>query len=155
MNKAFIFDLDGVIIDDEKIWEEEKKVFYPELLGEEVFLKLGSTIGLRLDEIYKRAIDCGSTISKKDFFESFYKRAVNIYQTAPITSGLQNLVEKLVKLDYKIGIVSSSSTEWINLVLKRTPYLEKNLFVIVSLLDRPELKSKPEPDGYFEAIKEL
>jgi beta-phosphoglucomutase-like phosphatase (HAD superfamily) len=65
MNKAFIFDLDGVIIDNEAIWEEAKREIFTKVLGEEIYVKLGSTLGLSLDGIYERTVKCGSTVPKE------------------------------------------------------------------------------------------
>src|SRR5258708_3048320 len=112
MNKAFIFIMDGVFIDNEAIWEKETEKFFPEILGEKVYKKLGTTIGLTLHKSYKKAIEYGATISKEEFLEAFYKRAITIYQTAPITPGLQQLSTVLHKADYKIGLVTSSPKAW-------------------------------------------
>src|SRR5256885_448006 len=98
MQKVFIFDFDGVIINNETLWEKEKKKFYPELLGEEVARTLVSTIGLTLDATYKKAIQSGATISKEKFLGAFYKRAIGIYQTAPITPKLAQLNDQLIQL---------------------------------------------------------
>jgi len=65
MNKAFIFDLDGVLIDDERIWEEEKSKLYSRIFGQEVTDRLGSTLGLNMDAIYEKAVTCGAQVDKK------------------------------------------------------------------------------------------
>ena len=153
MNKAFIFDLDGVLIDDEAIWEKEKEKFYPEILGEEVARKLVGTIGSTMDGIYKKAVQYGATISKDEFLDAFYKRAATIYQTAPITTGLRELNDTLIKHNYHIGIVTSSPTEWVEIVMKRIPFMK--VAFILSLHERPDLQPKPSPDGYREAMEKL
>ena len=154
MNKAFIFDLDGVIIDDESIWEEVKKELYQEVLGKEIYAKLGPTIGLNMNQIYERALQSGSTISKQTLFDAFYKVASKIYQTAPITPGLEELVNNLTSKGYLLGIVSSSPKAWIDTVLKRLPYREQ-FKLVLSIIDRPELQPKPAPDSFIEAMHTL
>ncbi len=154
MNKAFIFDLDGVLIDDEQIWENEKRKFYLELFGEEVTRKLGSTIGINIEGIYERACAAGSQVSKDEVTQKFYDLADEIYKTAPIPDGLDELAEALKILDYHIGVVSASPLPWITTVTKRLSF-ESDIETIISLYERDDLAHKPEPDGYLEAMRVL
>lgn len=154
MNKAFIFDLDGVIIDDESIWEEAKKKIYLSLFGQEIYHKMGSTIGINIDGIYERAVQYGSTVPKEKLIDAFYKGASVIYHTAPILPGIEELAETLKEYNYTLGIVSASPREWIDIVVERIHFTEY-LSLTLSLFDRPDLLHKPAPDGYIEAIREL
>jgi HAD superfamily hydrolase (TIGR01509 family) len=154
MQKAFIFDLDGVLIDDESLWEQRKVKLYRELLGEEIQSKLGSTLGVNLDEIYERASRLGATIGKTEFNQAFFTVAPAIYRQAPLTKGVEALAEFLDVQGFLLGIVSASPESWIQLVVKRLSFKHK-LGVVVSLYDLPHLKHKPAPDGYLEAMKRL
>lgn len=154
MKKVFIFDLDGVLINDEPMWEEAKKEMYLELFGQEIFTKLGSTVGINIDGIYEKAIEYGSKLPKEKLVEAFYKRAPNIYKTAPLPEGLKLLGDSLVALGFTIAIVSASPKDWINIVISRLPFKD-NISYVLSLYDRPDLPHKPSPDGYLEAFKEL
>mgnify|MGYP001565347236 CR=1 FL=1 len=40
LNKAFIFDMDGVIFNSESLWQESEKNFIGELLGEKTYQKI-------------------------------------------------------------------------------------------------------------------
>src|SRR5471030_2681538 len=108
MNKAFIFDLDGVLIDDEKIWETKKQKMYHELFGEQITEKMGSTLGVNMDGIYKLAEKAGAHIDKQSFIKAFHELAEDIYHTALVPEGLDKLAATLKELGYKIGIVSAS-----------------------------------------------
>lgn len=152
MNRAFLFDLDGVLIDDEQIWENKKQAMYKDLFGEEVAPKLGSTLGVNIDAIYERAISLGADISKDKVINAFYKIADEVYETAPIPNGLDELIAIIKKLNYRIGIVSASPLSWVTTVTKRLSF-ENDIELIVSLSERPDLAHKPEPDGYLEAMK--
>ncbi|EDK72363.1 HAD-superfamily hydrolase, subfamily IA, variant 3 [candidate division TM7 genomosp. GTL1] len=154
MNKAFIFDLDGVLIDDEQIWEDEKSKLYIKVFGKEVADRLGSTIGINIDGIYEKAVSCGTQIPKERLVSAFYELAPTIYQTAPIPAGLDNLVIFLKENNFVIGIVSASPLPWITTVTKRLSF-ENDITLIISLYDRPDLPHKPAPDGYIEAIQSL
>ncbi|MBW3538247.1 HAD family phosphatase [Candidatus Parcubacteria bacterium] len=154
MKKAFIFDLDGVLIDDEKIWETKKQKMYRDLFGDEITEKMGSTLGINMDGIYKLASTAGAKTDKESFLKAFYDLAQDIYQTAPIPVGLDKLATSLKELGYRMGIVSASPLDWITTVTKRLPF-EEDIELIISLHERVDLKHKPAPDGYLEAIRIL
>jgi mannitol-1-/sugar-/sorbitol-6-/2-deoxyglucose-6-phosphatase len=154
MNRAFIFDMDGVLINDESIWENKKQAMYGELFGPEIHEKLGSTLGINMDSVYERALNTGTKVDKAKFIEEFHKLAGDIYSTTPIPQGTKELAEALLQLGYHIGIVSASPLSWITTVTKRLTF-EDNIELIISLHERPDLKHKPEPDGYTEAMRAL
>ncbi len=154
MYKAFLFDLDGVLINDEAIWEQRKQQMYAELFGEEVHQKLGSTLGVNMDGIYERAVAVGANISKEQFISKFYNLAGDIYSSAPIPQGVAQLADALITMGYRIGIVSASPLSWITTVTKRLPFEDK-IELIISLHERDDLKHKPAPDGYLEAMVAL
>lgn len=108
MNKAFLFDLDGVLINDEAIWESNKQEMYSRLFGEEIHQKLGSTLGINMDGIYERAVAVGADVPKDQLTREFYAFASEIYSNAPIPSGTNELVNALLVMEYRIGIVSAS-----------------------------------------------
>jgi HAD superfamily hydrolase (TIGR01509 family) len=151
MNKAFIFDLDGVLIDDEKVWNNKKQELYLRLFGKEVTEKMGSTLGINMDGIYDKAVAAGTHIAKGHFLDEFFKLAADIYNTAPIPDGIKELTDTLINLNYHIGIVSASPLSWITTVTKRLTF-EDQIEFIISLHEDNALKHKPEPDGYLEAM---
>lgn len=61
---------------------------------------------------------------------------------------------KLKELNFRLGLVSSSPRKWIDYLLPRLSFSDK-LEQIISLNERPDLKPKPEPDGYLEALDNL
>lgn len=154
MTKAFIFDLDGVILDDEAVWQDRKAQLYQDFFGEEVSAKLGLTSGVSMEGIYDLAVAAGAKVDKQELFEAFFRIAQTIYQTAPISDGLEELVAELRRLHCAIGIVSSSPMAWITAATKRLSF-ENDIEVIVSSYDREDIQHKPAPDGYIEAMKAL
>ncbi len=109
--KAFIFDLDGVLINNEPLWEKAKKEMFEKLFGSEISSKIGTTVGSNTDTIYSRALKLGATVSRKDVFDAYLQYAIPIYSTTPITNGIQELGEDLINHKYLIGIVSASPRE--------------------------------------------
>ncbi|OGG08662.1 hypothetical protein A2154_04795 [Candidatus Gottesmanbacteria bacterium RBG_16_43_7] len=150
--RAFVFDFDGVIIDNEKSWEEAKKHMYLRLYGRDIAQKLQKTSGLDIEAINKLAQEYGSTISLQKLFNEFEIQAQTIYQESPITSGLEDLILLLQEEKYLIGVVSASPRSWIDIVLDRVKW-SGLINEIISLYDRKELAHKPAPDGYTEIMK--
>ncbi len=151
---AFIFDLDGVLINNEPLWEKAKKEMFTELFGLSIYTKLGSTVGVNITAIHERAVKLGTKVSLEQLYDAFTQHAAPIYSKTPITDGISELGQKLIQYNYAIGIVSSSPRDWIDLVIDRLIF-KKSIAVIFSLDKHPELKQKPAPDGYVEAIKQL
>lgn len=154
MNRAFIFDVDGTLLDDEAIWENKKQELYGRLFGETIHSKMNSTLGVNIDGIYERAQSHGTTISKDVFVREFYKLAEGIYSSAPIPAGTDELFEYLVNNNFRIGIVSASPLSWVNTVLQRLKF-QDDIELVISLYDRPDLEHKPHPDGYLEAMRAM
>lgn len=153
-DKAFIFDLDGVIINDEPMWQIAKKEIFIRLFGEEIYKKLGNTVGLNRTIIHEKAVAMGSTATIEELFSAFEEKAHGIYQNAPLTPGLKRLSDILVHLRYRIGVVSASPKNWVDTVLERITFKE-SVEVVVSLSERKDLAHKPSPDGYHEAMRLL
>lgn len=154
MQKAFIFDLDGVLINSEVIWEQHKKKLYAELLGDDVSQKLGSTLGVNMDTIYERAVANGAVVSKQKLLDAFFDIAKTVYKEAPLTNNLDELDEYLFANKFNVGIVSASPSEWINAVLERLSF-KSHIRTIISLYETQHLRHKPHPDGYVQAMEEL
>jgi HAD superfamily hydrolase (TIGR01509 family) len=149
-----MFDLDGVLINNEAKWEKIKKEIFTEIYGKDIYLKLGSTLGIGIGPIHKKAIRLGAKAPFKNLENAWHKYALKIYKETSITDGIEKLGKALVENDYGIAIVSASPKSWVNLVINRLSF-RKNIAAVISLHDRPDLKHKPEPDGYLEAIKFL
>lgn len=154
MNKAFIFDMDGVIIDSEKAWEKYASDFEEKLFGKELSKKIGDTIGVSVNSLYDKAKALGFKMQREEFQSIFDKTAFRMYDMANITAGIDALADFLIRNNFKLGLVSSSATSWISKVLQRLSFADK-FESIISLNERFDLKPKPNPDGYIETIKNL
>ncbi|MBI4067395.1 HAD family phosphatase, partial [Candidatus Gottesmanbacteria bacterium] len=55
-NKAFIFDMDGVIVNSEPVWSRYEEKFMPELMGQDAYGKIKDQIlGNSISRIYEAA----------------------------------------------------------------------------------------------------
>lgn len=152
--KAFIFDLDGVLIDSDRLWDKEKPALFKKILGTEKAKKIiGKTKGHGLKTIYKWSVELGYQGSLEDFTKYFEKTANKIYTNAKIPQDINELISTLKKFDYKLGLVSSSPTRWIKIALQRIPSA-KNFNYILSIKDT-NIKPKPHPDSYLLAMNKL
>lgn len=154
MNRAFIFDMDGVLINTEIIWNLEGQYISETIFGKELDKRIGNKIGMSIADIYEKAVSYGFVLPKEDFYKYWDEHALKIYEKATITRDIDKLVEHLIRLKFKLGLVSSSRPSWIQHVLNRISFTDK-LDCIISLNEHDTLRSKPHPDGYKHAMQLL
>lgn len=146
--------MDGVLVDSEQMWHKHGKKFLTNLFSEEILHKMGELTGVSIDKEYELATSYGFDMGKDEFYRQYDEQAILIYAKSKITEDIDILLPALKEKGYKLGIVSSSRKIWINQVLPRIS--SKDLFdYVLSLNERKDLRPKPYPDGYYEAIKSL
>ncbi len=154
MNKAFIFDMDGVLVASEHLWHQYLEEVWPELVGQEVAAVFRVPVGQTPLSIHAEAVKHGSTVSQEVFLKKFDEIAARVYKESLYTHGVEELGEFLLKKNYKMGVVSSSPRAWMDVVLKGLSFGDK-IEAVISINDNPELKPKPHPGSYIEAIDQL
>lgn len=153
--KAFIFDMDGVIIDSEPVWERYEQVFLAELMGQKTYLKIKDQIlGNSINAIYQIASRYGLEISKQEYLRIYDDYAKKVYAEAKLTPGIKEFIQKLIGMDLKLGLVSSSRQNWIDLVLEKLK-VSKQFEFVISLNDAENMQPKPSPIGYLRAMEVL
>jgi len=153
-NKAFIFDMDGVIIDTENEWADLESNLMVEVFGPEVAKKIGSPIGLSTDAVIEKAKEHGSSVSREEYQRHLDNYAPEIFARSKISENIEDLANYLFASGFKIGLVTSSGLDKVGMVLPRISFGDK-FETIISLQERRDLKHKPHPDGHLEAIKIL
>src|SRR5690348_5669385 len=121
MKKAFLFDMDGVIVDSEYKWQKYGADFARKLLGDAIVDAMGDTTGVSLDHEYDFATQHGFSMNKDEFYRLYDEQAKKMYAKTVITEGLEDLVNGLKQMDFVVGIVSSSRRPWIEMVLEKIP----------------------------------
>ena len=153
--KAFLFDLDGVLIDSEPLhgqaWKETAALYDLNLTNNQLKLLRG-----------KRRIDCANELIKlipkaveaKDLLTLHKPISRQLILTAKAMQGGENLVKRCHKKDLQMALVTSSSYE--SFQIKTSPHQWMNLFSVIVLGDDKLLaKGKPAPDPYLLAAEKL
>ena len=153
--KAFLFDLDGVLINSEPLhgqaWKETAEFFDLNLSEYQLKLLRG-----------RRRIDCAKElvklIPKKVLTEELliHHKPISrrLILTAKAMQGSESLVKMCHKNNIPMALVTSSSNESVD--IKTRPHKWMNLFSIKVLGDDQLLKEgKPAPDPYLLAAEKL
>ncbi len=153
--KAFLFDLDGVLIDSEPLhgraWKKTAELFDVNLTYSQLKLLRG-----------RRRIDCANELVKlipkavkADEILRLHKPiSRRLILTAQAMPGSESLVKKCYEKNIPMALVTSSSSESIQIKTKHHKWM--NLFSIKILGDDKLLeKGKPAPDPYLLAAEKL
>lgn len=146
--------MDGVLVDSESVWGELERVQLPKIFGQDVFTRMGSLIGVGVTDVVERAQSLGAVFEPIEYLKVADEMAREVYARAPITKDVDILVQKLLGAGFHLGLVTQSPQQWLDQVLPRLPFKDK-FEVVISLYEHPELKRKPNPDGYVSAISGL
>ena len=159
-NKAFIFDMDGVIIDSEHIHARAKLATLREygvgLPVEE--LNLEHYVGRSAKEFWIDMKERFPDIFTEDWqvmankkYEKYMEILNNDKNLKPI-DGLPELLQRLKAAGYKIGLASSSVRPMVNMVLNRFGIMD--YFAALTTGDEV-VNAKPAPEIYLLAAKKL
>ena len=153
--KAFLFDLDGVLINSEPLhgqaWKETAAFFDLNLTQSQLKLLRG-----------RRRIDCAKELIKlipkevktEDLLTIHKPISRKLILTAQAMPGSESLVKRCHKNNIPMALVTSSSNESVD--IKIAPHKWMNLFSITVLGDDELLqKGKPAPDPYLLAAEKL
>ncbi|BBK78356.1 MULTISPECIES: HAD family hydrolase [Clostridium] len=155
MIRTIIFDMDGVLFDTEKIYDEAWKIILKERNVENIDYVLSGCRGLTsedsekfIDANFKGRLsgkECLNDLMDK-FNEIIEKRGV------PIKNGVHELLSYLKRNHYEIGLASSTHEPLVVSHLKEVGIRE--YFTHLTTGDMVE-KGKPEPDIYLKACSKF
>lgn len=152
--RAFIFDMDGVLVNSEPLWHPVKQRIFSVLVGKEkADVVVPQLVGRSISQVYDTAVSLGAVISQQEFFNLFNTEALShIYLHAPLTEGVRELITYLKEYSFLIGLVSASAPQWIDIVIDRLG-VRSDFSSILSLYDHRTFAQKPAPDGYRETMR--
>ena len=153
MVEAVIFDLDGVLIDSEQVWNEIRHRFVLDSGGDWHERAQQDMMGMSSTEwsryIHERL---GVDQSPERISSEVARRLERTYRDRlPLLPGAEGAVERLATR-WPLALASSSNRELIDLVLavsKLEPYFQ------TSVSSEETAHGKPAPDVYLEAAQRL
>lgn len=153
--KAFLFDMDGVLVDTQQIHTLALKKVFDEYGIETTLEELASFAGTKRGTAFRKAAEeRGVTLPIEemcDAKDAVFDAMIEKTDLKPI-AGIPEILQALQKKGVRTAIASSSSREFISLVVDRTgirPYFD----AFVSGQELPE--SKPNPAIYLLAAQTL
>lgn len=153
--KAVIFDMDGLLIDSEPLWQDAELSVFSSVGVPLTREMTRQTMGLHVDEVVDHwyARHPWSQSTKKVIADRIVKKVIElILDRAVPLDGAKEVVERFAKQNTPIAIASSSQTEIINAVLEKIP-VRKYVKVIHSAEE--ETYGKPHPATYLSTAKKL
>lgn len=154
--KAVIFDMDGVVVDSERLWSKLEKEVFDEIFGRKVDYEkvLNDTTGMNYLEIYDYLEDrYGLDVRLERFVEIFDEIAEEIYsERADLLEKFYEIIGLLKEKDVKTAMASSAPYHWIDRVVKRFN-MERHFDLVISAEDVD--RGKPSPDIYLHTAKKL
>lgn len=153
MPAAVIFDLDGVILDSEQLWNESKAAVVRETGGSWRAEAPRAMMGMSSLEWSAYMHDVLKVkLPPEEINRLVVARLQERYREAlPLLPGAQQAVHAFARR-WPLGLASSSNRELIDLVLEKAR-LEQAFAVTVSSEEVP--RGKPAPDVYLEAARRL
>jgi len=154
MERAVIFDMDGVIVDSERQWVQSETSFLKQAIPGWNHADFNKITGMGVKDLY--------TFLREEYefpysFDEFWERnetaGVRVYETmVSLIPGFLELAHDLKGL-VQIGLASSSPRRWIEIVLNR--FELETLFDSVVSADDVNGVGKPAPDIYLYAADQL
>jgi HAD superfamily hydrolase (TIGR01509 family) len=150
---AVVFDLDGVLIDSEQVWDEVRETLARERGGRWSERAQADMMGMSSPEWSRYMHDVvGLPDSPDEIAEEVVRRMEARYrEQLPLLPGAREAVERLAR-SWPLGLASSSNRPLIDLALEVSG-LARLFKATVSSEEVP--RGKPAPDVYLEACRRL
>jgi HAD superfamily hydrolase (TIGR01509 family) len=150
---AVIFDLDGVLIDSEPVWDEARRQFVLEHGGRWHDCAQKDMMGMSSIEWSRYIRDrLGVDLPPERISQEVVRRLTVLYrERLPLVPGAREAIERLAAR-WPLGLASSSNRELIDLVLEVSglgPLFE------ATVSSEEVARGKPAPDVYLEASHRL
>jgi HAD superfamily hydrolase (TIGR01509 family) len=151
--EAVVFDLDGVLVDSEHVWDEARKELAAERGGRWHERASRDMMGMSSLEWSRYMHDeIGLSEPPEEISAEVVRRLEEIYRRElPLVEGAGEAVERLAAR-WPLALASSSNRELIDLVLELSGW-KRHFRVTVS--SEEVARGKPAPDVYLEAARRL
>jgi HAD superfamily hydrolase (TIGR01509 family) len=150
---AVVFDLDGVLVDSEQLWDEVREDLARELGGRRHDQAQADMMGMSSPEWSRYMHDVIGLSEPPDEInaEVVHRLLVHYRESLPLIDGAVEAVERLAGR-WPLGVASSSNREVIDAVLDAAGITERFAATVSS---EEVARGKPAPDVYVEAARRL
>jgi len=151
--EAVIFDLDGVLLDSEQLWDQAREQLAEERGGRWHANAQRDMMGMSSPEWSRYMHDViGLPEPPEEISREVVKRLATLYrERLPVVPGAREAVGRLAAR-WPLGLASSSNRELIDLALELLGV--KHLFK-ATVSSEEVARGKPAPDVYLEAARRL
>jgi HAD superfamily hydrolase (TIGR01509 family) len=151
--EAVIFDLDGVLVDSEQVWDEARKRVVSEHGGTWTDSATRDMLGMSSKEWTVYLVEqLGVALTTDEINDAVVQAMLAGYEEhLPLLPGAKEAIERLGR-DYTLGLASSSNRPVIDLVLDRMGVTDRFKATVSS---EEVARGKPAPDVYEEALRRL
>ena len=153
MIEAVVFDLDGVLLDSEQVWDEVREQLVKERGGRWRDQAHTEMMGMSSVEWSRYMHDeLGVSDPPEEISKEVVRRLAEVYrERLPLIDDAVEAVERLAA-HWPLGLASSSNRELIDLVLELSGLAR---FFQVTVSSEEVQHGKPAPDVYLEAARGL
>jgi HAD superfamily hydrolase (TIGR01509 family) len=153
MTTAVVFDLDGLLIDSEQVWDEARRALARERGGRWTETASRDMMGMSSLEWSRYMHDVvGVPDPPEEISAQVVQRLKSIYRRqVPLLDGAVEAVERLAAR-WPLALASSSNRELIDLVLELTGLGQ---FFRATVSSEEVARGKPAPDVYLEAAQRI
>jgi HAD superfamily hydrolase (TIGR01509 family) len=152
--EAVVFDMDGVLVDTEQLWDEVREALTEEWGGRYTPEAQEAMMGMSsLEWSHYLHEVVGLREPPEVINEEVVRRMLARYETGlPVVPGAVEAVRRLAAEGLRLAVASSSNRELIDAVLRR---LELTELFAVTVSAEEVARGKPAPDVYVEAARRL
>ena len=152
--EAVVFDMDGVLVDTEQLWDEVREELTGEWGGRYTPEAQEAMMGMSSHEWSRYLHDVVGLREPPDVINGeVVRRMLARYEVdLPVIAGAVEAVRRLASAGYHLAVASSSNRELIDTVLRR---LELTALFEITVSSEEVARGKPAPDVYLEAARRL
>jgi HAD superfamily hydrolase (TIGR01509 family) len=153
VTEAVVFDLDGVIVDSEQVWDDVRQIYTSEVGGTFTEEATRAMMGMSSPEWSRYMSESlGVPGTPEEINAAIVERMLERYgEDPPLIPGAVDAVRR-IRARWPLAIASSSNPELIEVVL-RAAGIDSLFEAAVS--SQEVARGKPAPDVYLEAARRL